>query len=345
MAAFKNIHQYAAAAQQQLPKEAFDYLSGGSDDLRTLHRNAEAFRYFQIRPRRLVDVRQIDCSINLFGQSWKSPIILAPVGTQGLFHPDGELATARAADKTGHLMIASTVSSHSYTDIAAASSHKPWLQLYPTSNRETTKMLLQLAEQNGCTTLALTVDVPVAGNREAHLDTLNKSMNQPGYLGNFTNHTADFDAGLDWNFIHWLRQHSSMRILLKGIMTAEDALLALDHEVDGLIVSNHGGRQLESDLSTIECLEEIVQAVGSQLPILLDGGIRRGTDIFKALALGATAVCIGRAFIYGLVAGGQKGVEEVLELLDAELYRNMQLAGTTSIKGITRKHVQISKFR
>ena len=341
---YKNIWDYKLKAKENLEPFAYDYLTGGADDLRTFQRNMDAFHHYQIRPRRLVDVRNIDTSISLFGKKWKSPITLAPVGMQGMFHTDAELATAKAADTQEHLLMTSTVSTLPFPKIAESMESKPWFQLYTSSNFDTTKHLLKLAKHGGAEVIVLTVDVPVAGNREKHAQILTGNLRKHNTLGNFEGMDADFNAGLDWSIIPWLRDHCDMKIVIKGIMTEEDAELCLKHKIDGIIVSNHGGRQLESNLSTIEVLEEVVEAIGGKIPVLIDGGIRRGTDIFKALALGATAVCIGRAYIYGLASEGQSGVEGVLKILQTELERNMKIAGTVNIEAIRKSYVRERRF-
>lgn len=337
---FRNIWDFQSAAKENLEKKAFDYLEGGADDLRTFNRNIEAFREFQIRPRRLVDVSNIDTKVELLGEKYASPIILAPVGMQGLFHPDAEIPAVKAAEIKKHLAIVSTVTTLSYPTICDAVNTPPWFQLYTTNNRTTTTRLLDQAKSLGCKTIVLTVDIPVPGNREKHIGVLTENMRIQNTLGNFENESPDFDASLTWEFIAWFRKNYDMKLLLKGIMTAEDAALALEYELDGIIVSNHGGRQLESDLGTIEVLEEVCKTVNGEIPVLIDGGIRRGTDVFKALALGASGVCIGRPYIYGLSANGQQGVENVLEILQNELVRNMQLAGTTSISKIKKQYIR-----
>ncbi len=348
MKKFYNIHEFKAKAKKILPQESYEYLKGGAEDERTLQRNISEYQNFQIRPRRLVDVTNVDTSVNILGEQWKSPIVLCPVGTQGIFHEDGEKATARAADHMDHLMMVSTLSTFSYQEVAAEMKRKPWFQLYPTENLEIAKELLRRAEDNGCEVLVLTIDFPVPGNRERSTRFLfaNQEVNinmRKGNLDSLVTNETVFNASMTWDIIDWLRAHCTMKIVLKGIMTQEDALLALEHKVDGIVVSNHGGRQLESDWSTIECLEEVIQAVNGQIPVLMDGGIRRGSDIFKAMALGANAVCIGRAFIYGLAANGQKGVEEVLALLQEELVRTMQLAGLPNFHQIQGRFVQRKK--
>ena len=345
---YNSVNDYKLAAKSILPEDIYNYLVDGSDDSKTLERNIYAYQQYQIRPRRLVDVSKIDTSISLFGTKWKSPIIVAPVGFQGLFHANGEIATAKAANQSKHQMIVSTVSNASYSEIAKEfDKQKPWFQLYPTKNRATTKTLVQTVEANGCDTLVLTVDVPVLGNRTEHARRIMQNKNVKRKLGNLdkvTSDTTPHDPTMTWKILPLLRSWTKMNLVIKGIMTAEDAKLALKYGIDGIIISNHGGRQLESNLSTIECLEEVVEAVKGQIPILIDGGIRRGTDIFKALALGANAVCVGRAFCYGLAVDGAKGVENVLELLQEELIRNMQLAGVTDLKKLNEAYVRLKKF-
>ncbi len=343
MQALKNIWQYEAAAKEALPEDTWAYLFGGADDLRTKKRNSDAFRNYQIRRRVLVDVREVDSRVTLFDRELRSPVILAPVGMQRLFHSDGELATARAANDRDQLMIVSTVSHFHFRDICSQFEKPPWFQLYPTTDRTITSRLVKTAEDLGSRVLMLTVDLPVPGNRESHLSSLMEHIEGGTDMPNVAD-LADgetvYDPSMTWEMINWLRSQCSMKIVLKGIVTAEDAELAIHYGADGIIVSNHGGRQLESDLASIEALPEVVAAVKGRLPVLIDGGIRRGTDIFKALALGATACCIGRAFCYGLAVGGQAGVTKVLSILDEELLRDMRLAGVTSLKQINANFIR-----
>ena len=332
-------------------EDALLYLNDGVEDRLTLKANMEAYRKIQLRPRRLIDVRKISTQIELFGQQLDNPLLISPVGYQQLFHPDGELATVRAAVKKGHLMMVSSVSNHSVTRIASTASANLWFQLYPTQDRKITKILLENAEKAGCKICVLTVDHPVLGNREVGVPMLRKIMKGKKLkMGNFEGifpegimpeGTSVIDPSMTWDMIHWLKANCQMKVVLKGIVTWEDAALALQYGADGLIVSNHGGRQLESNRGTIECLPEIVEVVKGKVPVMIDGGIRRGTDIFKALALGAKAVCIGRPFCWGLGALGQEGVELVLDILMAEFKRDMQLAGTTSIDQISKNYVTL----
>ncbi len=341
--AIKNIWDLKQKAKEVLPSEVFDYLAKGTEDDLTLNRNISAYHQYQIRPRRLVDVRNIDTAVTLFGQQWQSPIAIAPVGFQGVFHENGEIATAKAAEAKQHLILVSTVSNFSYQDISQHCTRKPWFQLYPTTNRDYTKLLLERAEKNGCPVLVLTVDLPILGNRVVHvreMGHLSRLKNKYGNLQFFDDDFKLHDPSMTWDMIAWLRKHCSMKIVLKGIVRADDAQLALDYGADGIIISNHGGRQLESNLSTIECLEEIAQIVDKKIPLLIDGGIRRSTDIIKALALGADAVCVGRAFCYGLAAYGQAGVEKALEILQEELIRNMMLTGVNTLKDLNASFVR-----
>ncbi|MEM6379938.1 MAG: alpha-hydroxy acid oxidase, partial [Bacteroidota bacterium] len=344
-----SIKHLRKAAEAKLDPDAYLYLEGGSDDNETYGRNQRAFQLYQIRPRRLIDVRRVDTNANIFGKQWSSPIFLAPIGFQQLFTEEGVLATARAAANKNQLMIASTVTYHTYEAIADQfPDYKPWFQLYPTTNRTITKRLIQQAEMMGSEVLVITTDVPVVGNRENHAKIiLSNTVGKNKQMGNLPDLGLDesfHDPGMTWDIIPWIRSFSQMKIVLKGIMTAEDAYLALDHQVDGIYISNHGGRQLESNLSTIECLEEIATAVNGQIPIFIDGGFRRGTDVFKALALGATAVGIGRPYIYGLSIHGQAGVEKALDIFQAELIRNMQLAGVINLAVLNQSYVRKAPF-
>ena len=343
----KNVFDFEELSRKIMGEDALLYLNGGADDLKTVKLNSEAYHEIQIRARRLIDVTNISTNVKLFGQTLENPIILSPVGFQKFFHPDGEIASAKASVKKKHQMIVSSVSNYSVNEIADQSQANLWFQLYPTVDRKVTKKLLERAEKAGCKVCVLTVDSPVLGNRERSGTTLTKLMEAKvlkmgNYEGILPEGTTFDDAGMTWEIIEWLRANCDMKIVLKGIVTKEDAALSIKHNVDGIIVSNHGGRQLESLRSTIDCLPEIVEEINGKIPILIDGGIRRGTDIFKALALGATAVCIGRPFCWGLGALGQQGVEKVLDILKAELIRDMQLAGTASIEKISRNHILIN---
>jgi len=343
-AAARNVFDLEAAARRELPPGAFEFLADGADDLVTLEANRIALRRLQIRARRLVDVSRVDTSLSLLGQPLSTPILLAPIGLQEVLHPEGELASVRGAAAGGHLPIVSSVSSFSVAEIRAATPQPIWFQLYPTPERRITRGLLARAERARCSAVVLTVDTPVIGNRENHIDFLRGVLEQGrGRMGNYEGLRTDEplpDPGLTFDFLGWLRKHTALPLLVKGIVTHEDARRCVQEKVDGIVVSNHGGRQEESGRGTTDCLPEVVEAVQGACPVLIDGGFRRGTDVFKALALGATAVCVGRPYAWGLAAFGQQGVERALEILRAELIRIMQLAGTPSLSAITRSHVK-----
>ncbi|HLE68856.1 MAG TPA: alpha-hydroxy acid oxidase [Vicinamibacteria bacterium] len=353
-----SVLEFEPVAKKLLPPAHYGYLASGVDDDLTLRANREAFTKIQIRPRRLVDVSKVDLSIDLFGTRWETPIVLAPVGSQMAFHPEGEVAVAKAAKAKGHLQILSTMTTASVEEVTAARGAPIWYQLYPTAKWAVTEALVRRAEAAGCPVLVLTVDLPVISHREtaselARLDerdcaacheqdasTYFRVGRKPMFDGLDTSGLRDLDApALTWDFIDRLRSVTRMKILLKGIVTREDAKLAVERGADGIIVSNHGGRAEESARGTIESLPEVVEAVGGRVPVLIDSGFRRGTDIFKALALGADAVAIGRPYLWGLAAFGQAGVEAVLDILKKELALAMRLAGVTSIGGITRDYV------
>jgi len=341
---FKNVFELEDMSRKVMGDDAIEYLNGGADDLKTVKANLAGYDKIQIRARRLIDVSTISTKIELFGQTLETPLILSPVGFQKFFHPEGEVGTAKAAASRKNQMIVSTVSNYSVSEVAAAYGPNLWFQLYPTPDRKITKILLDKAEASGCTVCVLTVDTPVVGKRESSVTTLFKLIEagelKMGNLEGILPEGMSFtDMKVTWDMIAWLRANCSMKIVIKGIVTREDAALALEYGADGIIVSNHGGRQLESNRGTIECLPEVIEAIQGKIPVLIDGGIRRGTDIFKALALGATAVCMGRPYCWGLGAMGQEGVEIALDLLHAELIRDMQLAGTTSIEKITKESI------
>jgi len=350
-----NVFDFEAAARQKLPPAHFGYLATGVDDDATVRANRTGFSKFQIRTRRLVDVTRVDTSTELFGVTWKTPIALAPVAAQKAFHPDGELASARAAASHGHLVILSTGTTTSVADVTAARGAPVWFQLYPTNTWRITQALLKRAESAGCPVLVFTVDLPAGRNTEtekrfAREDTRQcSSCHHPSRQGYFRRKSmfegldltgvTMFAPALNWEFVRRLKDATTMKLVLKGLETREDAALALQHGVDGIIVSNHGGRAQEGGRSTIECVPEVVDAVQGKIPVLVDGGFRRGTDVFKALALGARAICVGRPYAWGLSAFGQAGVEKVLELLTREFELMMRHAGVTSLAKLDRSFV------
>ncbi len=344
-------------ARKNLPPAHFAYLATGVEADGTVRANREGFAKFQIRARRLVDTSRIDSSVTLFGTTWPTPIVLSPVSSLRAFHPEGDIAVARAARARNHLLILSTLATASVEDVIGARGAPVWFQLYPTVEWNITRALVKRAEAAGCPVVAVTVDNQTAAGRETlargrRLDSRDCSACHSTEPGGAYRRKPNFDgidttrlqtslsAHLTWDFVGRLRETTSMKILLKGIVTHEDATLAVKYGVDGVIVSNHGGRGEESFRSTIETLPEVVEAIDGKMPVLVDSGFRRGTDIFKALALGASAVCVGRPYAWGLAAFGQAGVERSLEILKTELDTTMRTMGTANVQSITRSFVQ-----
>ncbi|XP_059641482.1 peroxisomal (S)-2-hydroxyacid oxidase GLO4-like isoform X1 [Cornus florida] len=351
-----NVNEFQELARQALPKMYYDFYSGGAEDQHTLRENVEAFRRITIRPRILVDVSRIDTSTTILGYNTAAPIMIAPTSMHKLAHPEGEVATAKAAASCNTIMALSFSSTCTVEEVAASCNAVRFFQLYVCKRRDMSALLVQKAEQNGFKAIILTVDNPRLGRREA--DVKNKMVrpqlrNFEGLLStevvsdkgsNFAAYTAqNFDDSLCWKEIGWLRSITSLPILIKGVLTREDAIKALEVGVAGIIVSNHGGRQLDFAPASITALEEVIHAVGGKVPVLFDGGVRRGTDIFKALALGAQAVLVGRPVLYGLAAMGEHGVRRVIEMLKDELELTMALSGCPTLKDITRNHVRTQR--
>jgi 4-hydroxymandelate oxidase len=303
-----------------------------------------------LRPRRLVDVRKVDMSVDIFGTRYPSPIALAPVGGQRMFVPEGELDAARGAKAGNHLQILSTATTSGPEDVTKARGAPIWYQLYATNNWDVAKAFVTRAERAGCPVVAVTVDRNGGRNQETLFrlqrvdnrtcsdchdrsslaaNLKRRSMYQGVDLGDLRNTQS---SGMTWDFFKRLRDTTKMKIVIKGILAWEDAVIAADNGIDGIIVSNHGARSEDSGRSTIDALPEIVEAVKGRMPIFVDSGFRRGSDIAKALCMGATAVCVGRPYIWGLGAFGQPGVERVLELLRIELSGMMQQMGAPTIK-------------
>ena len=354
-----SVLDFEAAARKALPPAHWGYMTTGVDDDATLRANREGFAHYQIRPRRLVDVRKVDTTTELFGSTWGTPIVLAPVGGHKMFNPEGEIAVARAAKAKGHLQILSTVTTSSVEDVIAARGGPIWYQLYPTSSWDVRLKVVKRAEAAGCPVLVLTVDLSGGRNLETadrfkKLDTRRcESCHEPGptavykrrpmFDGIDMKGVGVNDAALTWDDVKRLKDSMKMKLVVKGIETHEDAELCVKYGVDGIIVSNHGGRATETGRATIDILPEVVEAVGSRMPVLVDGGFRRGTDIFKALALGARAVAVGRPYIWGLSAFGQPGVEAVLDILRRELELIMRQSGVRSIREIGAAYVTSRK--
>jgi len=352
-----NVMDFEPVAHQALPPAHWGYLSTGVDDDLTLKANREGFQHIQLRPRRLIDVTRVDMRTELFGTTWDSPIFICPVGGQRMVNPDGELAVARAAQSKRALQILSTVSSTSVEEVAQARGGPIWYQLYPTSRWDIREKLVRRAEAAGCPVLVITVDLP-AGRHTETFDRLRRmdSRNcaschpagpgalsqKPMFSGLDVKGVAVYDSGLTWESVQRVKKLTSMKLVLKGIQAAADARLCKENGVDGIIVSNHGGRADETLRATVDCLPEVVEAAGPGVTVMVDGGFRRGTDVFKALALGARAVGIGRPYMWGLAAFGQPGVERVLDLLHAEFELVMKQCGTRSIAEIARPSLVIN---
>jgi isopentenyl diphosphate isomerase/L-lactate dehydrogenase-like FMN-dependent dehydrogenase len=348
-----NVMDFEGAARKLLPPAHYGYLATGVDDDATLRANRDGYQRFQLRPRRITDVSgKPDVSVNLFGARFDSPIALCPVGSQNAFHPQGELAVARAAGAKKSLQILSTNTTHPIEKVAEAAG-PIWYQLYATSSWEVCQKLVRHAESAGCPVLVLTVDLTVGRNTETlerskRNDTRKCEMchppgahynRKPMFAGIDMKGVGIYQTAMTWEFVKRLQDSTKMKLVLKGIETGEDAQACVEHGVDGIIVSNHGGRAEESGRGTIECLPEVVAAVAGRIPVMIDGGVRRGGDVLKALALGARAVGIGRPYIWGLAAFGQPGVERVLEMLRVELELVMRQCGARSIEEIRRSMV------
>jgi 4-hydroxymandelate oxidase len=348
-----NVFDFEPVARQNVPPAHFGYMASGIDDEVTLRANREGFLKFQLRPRRLVDVEKVDMSTEILGTRYPTPIVVAPVGGHRMFNPEGELAVARAAKTGGHLMILSTVTTTAVEEVAQARGAPVWYQLYATNKWDVAKAFVARAEKAGCPVVAVTVDRAGGRNQETlfrlqRTDTRDcktchdrsslaanlrrRSMYEGVDLTGLTHTQA---SSMTWDFLKRLRDTTKMKIVLKGILAHEDAVLAVQNGMDGIIVSNHGARSEDSGRSTIDALPEIMDAVKGRMPVLVDSGFRRGTDIAKALCMGAQAVCVGRPYIWGLGAFGQPGVDRVLELLRIELHAIMQQLGAPSLKQLT----------
>ena len=375
-----NIDDLRAAAKRRLPRAIFEFIDGGAQDETTLRANREDFQKWRFRTRTLTDVSTRDQSITLFGERYASPLILAPTGLAGLLYRRGELAAARAAEKYGVPYCLSTMSTCTIEEIARETAPPKWFQLYVLRDRELTRDFIERARASRCTALVLTVDTKLQGPRER--DMRNGFTVRPRFsaatLVDFARHfswlldvglgpriafrnfegtnaaatdavtitqfiAGQYDLSVNWRDVEWFKSVWGGPVLLKGILTAEDARLALDHGADGVIVSNHGGRQLEGAISAVQDLPEIAEAVGDKLEVILDGGIRRGADVVRARALGAKACMIGRAWLYGLASGGQSGVERALEILRDEIDVVLTLLGRPTLAEINMRVLRESR--
>jgi 4-hydroxymandelate oxidase len=349
-----NVFDFEAVARQRLSRAHWGYLATGVDDELTLKANRDGFARYALRVRRMVDVSAIDTRVKIFGTQYDSPIALAPVSSQSAFYPDGEVVAANAAKSGNHLQILSTLTSTTIESVNAARGGGVWFQLYATDQWDVTTALLKRARDAGSPVLVITVDLNGGSNRETYVrasrgtDRDCRMCHQTDPMANgrfaykpmFSNIDTSkirsvTSAAMTWETLKRMRDHWPGKLMIKGIVTREDAELCVRHGVDGIYVSNHGGRAEESGRSTVECLSEVVQGAGRKIPVIMDGGVRRGTDIFKALALGANAVCIGRPYIWGMAAYGQQGADAVLNILRRELAIVMRQAGTRSISEIS----------
>ncbi|CAN7109125.1 unnamed protein product [Brassica rapa subsp. narinosa] len=350
-----NVMEYEKIAKEKLPKLVYDYYASGAEDQWTLQENRNAFSRILFRPRSLIDVSEIDVSTRVLGFNISMPIMVAPTAMQKMAHPDGELATARATSAAGTIMTLSTCATCSVEEVASTGPGIRFFQLYVYKDRNVVRQLVKRAEEAGFTAIALTVDTPRFGRREADIKnrfTLPRGLTLKNFegldLGNIDK-TVDswlasyaasqVDQSLSWKDIKWLQSITSLPILLKGVLTAEDARIAVEYGAAGIIVSNHGARQLDYVPATIMALEEVVYAVEGRVPVFLDGGVRRGTDVFKALALGASGVFVGRPTLFSLAADGEAGVRKMLEMLRDELELTMALSGCRSLREISRNHI------
>jgi len=352
-----NVMEFEALAREALPPAHFAYIATGADDDLTVARNHDAFSHYEIRVRRFNDVSRIDTTTTVFGTQWTSPLYLSAVSSQRAFHADAEVASARAAKSRSIQMMLSTGTSASLEEVRDARGAPIWQQLYPTNDWKVTTAIVRRAENAGCPAIALTVDLAGARNNETltramrsdnrpcascHLDNSHDMWHRPGpmFKGlDVSKVNALGPAGFTPDYLDRLRAVVKGKLIIKGIMEGADAALAVEHGADAVIISNHGGRNEETLRATVDCLPDVVAAVRGHVPVFIDGGIRRGTDIFKALALGATAVGIGRPQVWGLAAYGQPGVEAVIDILNRELTTMMRQAGTASIANITGAQV------
>jgi 4-hydroxymandelate oxidase len=346
-----NVFEFEPVARKKLDRGSYDYLAGGADDEWTLRRNREAFDHIMLRPRFLVDVSRLDLAVELFGQRVAMPVLVCPMGGHQRAHPDGELATARGAGAAKTIMGVSTNSSYTIDKIAGAATGPLWFQLYAGPDVEGTREKVERAVANGCKAVCWTLDLPHLPQRERNLKNGIDMLRTPAVAaGRRATREAPpyrlqplYQPELTWSYLEEMVSYAKVPVLLKGILTAEDARLAAEHGAAGVIVSNHGGRALDTAPGTVEVLPEIVDAVGGKIPVLVDGGFRRGTEILMALAIGAKAVMVGRPVMWGLAAYGQAGVQRVLELLQTELARAMGQAGRPTVASVDRSLVRIER--
>lgn len=348
-----NLHEFEEGAQEVLPPMAYDYYSSGANDEITLKENCEAYRRLKLAPRMLVDVSTRHLQAKIFGDQVSMPVLIAPTAMQRMAHPDGEVAMVRAAGKAGTIMVLSTLSTASIEEVTAAATGPVWFQLYVYKDRDITASLVRRAEKAGCTAIVLTVDSPHLGRRERDVrncfrlpDGLCLANLSTAGLADFPKDVGDsglaayiaslYDTALTWSDLKWLKSITKLPLLVKGILRVDDARRAIRYGAEGIIVSNHGGRQLDTVPATIDVLPAIVDACRGRAEVLVDGGVRRGTDVLKALAFGARAVLIGRPALWGLAVGGEDGVTAILELLRQELDLALMLSGCPDVSKVRR---------
>ena len=375
-----NIEDLRRAAKRRLPQVVFDYIDGGAEDERTLRANCRAFEDVTFQPRCAIETPACDLGVSVLGQSLSMPLILAPVGSSRLMYPRGEEAAAGAAGAAGIAYALSTLSGCRLEDVAAASKQPLWYQLYLIGGRDCALSAIERAKAAGFSALVVTIDTPVAGMRErdirngvkellgdnflSKLPFVSQLLIKPGWLGRFLADGglmkfenvvipgkgpmlyADVTAALEdsvvtWSDLKWIQKAWGGPIVIKGVHTADDARRAVDAGAKALVVSNHGGRQLDNVAPTLRILPEVVASVGDHIEVLLDGGIRRGSDIVKALCLGARAVLVGRAYAYGLGAAGGAGVARAIEILRADLIRTLKLLGCPSVVDLDRSYLDV----
>jgi isopentenyl diphosphate isomerase/L-lactate dehydrogenase-like FMN-dependent dehydrogenase len=354
-----NVFDFEPVAHQNVPPAHFGYMASGIDDEVTLRANREGFLKFQLLPRRLNDVSKVDTSVELFGAKFDSPIFVCPTGGNKFFHPDGELAVARAARVGNHLQILSTVSNYSVEDVTNARGAPIWFQLYASPRWEVAQALIKRAEAAGCPVLVVTVDRVAGRNQETFFRLMRTDRRECSACHDRSSFAArevrkhNYDgidlagitgsgesSDLSWDTVKRMRDITRMKIALKGIVTPEDAELSVQNGIDGILVSNHGGRGEDNGRSTIDALPEIIAAVKGRIPVMVDSGFRRGTDAVKALAMGAQAVGIGRPYLWGLGASGKEGVERVLDIVHTETRVAMQQCGVRSVKELNASFVR-----
>jgi 4-hydroxymandelate oxidase len=346
------LRRLEADARQRLSQAHFDFFAGGAGDEQTLSENALAWRKLWLRPRTMVAVDRVDTTSVVLGERVALPVLLAPMSTQRLLHPDGEVACARAAGAAGSVYCLATRATADLGEVAAAASGPLWFQLYLERGRTVAEKVLARAAEHGYSAVVLTVDRPVGGRRERELGhgdlPLPKGVVLASHLGSESAPAAkalgEWELSLTWSDVAWANEASTLPVIVKGILTAGDAIAAVQAGAEAIIVSNHGGRQLDGCLPSAIALREVATAVAGRVPVLVDGGIRNGGDVVRALALGATAVLVGRPYAWGLAAAGESGVRRVLDAFDTDLRRTLALCGCPTLADVTADHVQFAHW-